>query len=90
MKYTYLSPNDFKNHCPCSYYLEAYAQSLFPSSTRLNFCKGNKAQTEENTYIAEYDVISSSGNLLCNLEVSCTEHPDGSYSYATLRKTDTP
>lgn len=90
MKYNYLSQRDFEKHCPCNYFLTAYAESVSPASATVSFCKGEKSQTVEGRYTAEYDVIPGPGQEVYTLEVSCTMHPDHSYTYETLRKTEHP
>lgn len=88
MKYNYLSRYDFEKHCPCSYDLTAYAESVSPASATVDFRKGSKSKTVEGRYTAEYDVILKPGQKIYILEVSCTIHPDHSCSYETLRKTE--
>ncbi len=90
MKYFYLSRRDFEKHCPCGYNLTAYAESVSPASATVEFRKGSKSKTVESRYTAEYDVIPGMGQEVYTLEVSCTMHPDHSYSYETLRKTVHP
>ncbi len=88
MKFTYLTQNDFERNCPCWSQLAAYAESIFPATSRLDLKIARQSMSDSNTYTAIYDVASGLAKFI--LEVSCTIHSDHTYSYKTINKTETP
>lgn len=88
MKRTYVSPSDFQKNCPCSFYLTAYAESLFPHRAQIHFWKGRQMHSEPETYEAEYTVDAE--GIKYHLTVFCTKQPDGSYIYNEISRTEIP
>lgn len=88
MKYTYLSEREFRSKCPYSYHLTEYAETLIPSKSNINFVTGRKSPSDENIYTATYDVISSKGEIIEQLTVSCTQLPDKTFQYELINRNE--
>ncbi len=81
MKYHYLSEREFFSKCPCAGNLKSYVKTLVPTKTNIDFVLAEISDSDENTYIATYDVLASDETAARRLEVSCTELPCNEAQY---------
>lgn len=82
MPHVFKSEKEFFSRCSCAYNLKSYAETLCPPNAIIDFVF---AYPEENTYIAQYDVLTRSGIRSKCLKVSCTELPDHTYQYKVIQ-----
>ena len=78
IKNHFFTQQEFDRKCPYSFLVKGYLETQIPQGTRydLKFA----VQTDENTYVATYDIFSSNGNYTA--EVTCDVSNKEAYQYS--------